>query len=183
MIMTETPPSKRARLVAELKNTFLIFVYLALFLGAFSTYRRLLLAEFQITYFHYGCSVLEAMVLAKVIVLGSVFRIGERFSHLPLVVPVLYKTLCFSFLILVFAILEALGEGWFRGERTSAIFEGILNQGTWELLTRVLVKVLALVPLFAFWEMGRVLGDDKLFGLYFVRVPEALSESKGSGDH
>ena len=66
--MTEKKSGTKARLMAEVKKTVFVFVYLAVFLGAFSTYRRLLLAQYQISYFHYGYTVIEALVLAKVIV-------------------------------------------------------------------------------------------------------------------
>ena len=167
--MTEKKTGTKARLMAEVKKTVFVFVYLAVFLGAFSTYRRLLLAQYQISYFHYGYTVIEALVLAKVIVFGSVLRVGERFSDRPLIVPTLYKTLCFALLVLAFSVLEHLFEGWFRGKATGVIVNEVLDQGKWEILTRVLVTFLALLPLCAVWELGRVLGEGKLFELFFKR--------------
>jgi hypothetical protein len=158
-----------ARVAAELKKTLGVSLYLALFLGAFTTYRRLLLAEYQISYFRYGYVLFEALVLAKVVVLGSVLRVGERFRHRPLIVPTLYKTLCFSILLLGFTVLEHLIAGWFHGKATSAILNEILDRSRWEILAQVLVKVLALLPLFAVWEISRVLGEVKLGELFFTR--------------
>jgi len=39
--------------------------------------------------------VLEALVLAKVILIGDVLRLGRRFEDKPLIVPTLYKTVVF----------------------------------------------------------------------------------------
>ena len=150
--MTEKKTGTKARLMAEVKKTVFVFVYLAVFLGAFSTYRRLLLAQYQISYFHYGYTVIEALVLAKVIVFGSVLRVGERFSDRPLIVPTLYKTLCFALLVLAFSVLEHLIEGWFRGKATGVIVNEVLDQGKWEILTRVAGRVLL--------PKARLLGED-----------------------
>ncbi len=136
----------RARLVAEVKTMILVSLYLALLLGAFTIYRRLVLAHYHIGYFEYGCSLVEALVLAKVIVLGKALRLGERFSDRPLIVPTLYKTACFSVLVLAFAILEHLGSGWWNGKNSREVFAEMFDEGLWEILARVLVLVTASFP-------------------------------------
>ena len=168
MVTGEAKSGTRTRLLAEMKKVAVVSVYLALFLCAVTTCRKLVLAEYRIGYFHYGYSLIEALVLAKVIVFGSVLGLGERFRDRPLIVPTLHKTLCFGVLVLAFSVLEHLIDGWLHGETTGAAVEAILRQGQWEMLTRVLV-ILAFVPLFAVWETGRVLGEGKLFELFFKR--------------
>ena len=168
---TSTKPGFRERLIEELKKTGLIFAYLALFLGSFTVYRRLVLDEYQIGSFNFGYAIIEAAVLAKVIVIGSMLGLGERFRDRPLWVPTLYKTACFALLLLVFAILEHVIGGWLHGKSAGAALQELLDQGKWELLTRVLVKGLALVPLFAVWETARVLGESRLFELFFRQRP------------
>jgi hypothetical protein len=170
--MGEQKTGTKARLTAEAKKTFLVFIYLAVFLGAFRTYRRLLMAEYGIDYFEYGYSIVEALVLAKVIVVGTVPRVGERFRDRPLIVPTLYKTLCFSLFLLAFSVVEHLIVGWFHGKATTVIANEFLDRGTWEILNQVLVKSLALLPLVAIWEVGRVLREGKLFELFFTRRKE-----------
>jgi hypothetical protein len=170
----------RARLIDELKKTLVVFVYLLLFLGAVSTYRRLLLAEYQVNYLHYGYTFAEALVLAKVIVFGSVLRIGERFHDRPLIIPTLYKALCFSILVLAFSILEHLLLGWLRGKATTVVVEEVLAQSIWEILSHALVVLLALLPLFAIWETSRVLGEGKLYELFFLRSQGARLDRSDS---
>ena len=64
----------------------IVFVYLATFFGVFTWYRRLILAEYHITYLHYWLAVIEAFILAKVIVVGTALRIGRRFEGKTLVI-------------------------------------------------------------------------------------------------
>lgn len=72
--MGEKKTGLRARLVSETKTFLLLFVYLAALFGAFTTYRLLLSAEYRIAYFRYGYALVEAMVLAKVIVVGRMLH-------------------------------------------------------------------------------------------------------------
>ncbi len=53
--------------VHEAIEYWINFIYLAFFFGMFTWYRRFILAEYQISYAHYGVSLIEAAVLAKVI--------------------------------------------------------------------------------------------------------------------
>jgi hypothetical protein len=168
-VMGEKKTGTWARLASETKTMILVFVYLALFFGAFTTYRSLVLAEYRIGHFHYGFSLFEALVLAKLIVFGSILGLGGRFSHYPLIVPTLYRTACFSVFVLAFSILEHLGDGWWNGDNSSAVLGEIFSHRQWEILARVLVMVTAFVPLFAVWETGRLMGEGKLFELFFKR--------------
>lgn len=166
----------KARLVSETKLTLVVFVYLAVLLSAFTTYRRLLLAEYGIPYFHYGCSLIEAAVLAKVIVVGNFLRLGEGFVRSPLIIPTLYKTLWFSALVMAFKILEEVLIGWWEGQNFSSLLGGVFTEGLAEKLARVVILYTALAPMFAVWETGRVLGEGKLFEMFFHRRPASPKE-------
>jgi hypothetical protein len=50
-------------------------------------YRRLTLAEFGLTYLHYGFAFIEALIIAKVILIGDAFRLGRRFEDRLLSFP------------------------------------------------------------------------------------------------
>ncbi|MFO0821795.1 MAG: hypothetical protein U0792_01530 [Gemmataceae bacterium] len=159
----------KARLLEETKTMLLLFVYLSLLSSAFTTYRRLILAQYGIGYLQYGYNFLEALVLAKVLVFGRILRLGDRFKDRPLIVPTLYKTLWFSVLVFAFSILEHLVAGWLHGQTSAVALDSLLDEGIWEILARTLVKLLALLPLCAVWEIGRVLGKGKLFELFFTK--------------
>jgi hypothetical protein len=157
----------KAWLATETKSTVIIFAYLALLLGAFTTYRRVTLAEYHISYFRYGYSLVEALVLTKVIVVGRFLHLGERFHDKPLIVPALYKTLWFSLLVLAFSILERVVSEEFFNKPPSDSERA--TSGPIELLAEAIVVVTAFVPLFSLWEVGRVLGEGKLMKLFFSR--------------
>ena len=169
IVMSEKKTGLKTRLWEEAKMLLALWVYLALLLGSITTYRRLVMAEYQISYFRYGYSLVEALVLAKVIVLGRFLGLGERFRDRPLIVPTLYKTLVFSLLAFAFSILEHLILGLWHGKDPTKVLEEVMNQGVWESLAHAVVLFIALGPLFAVWETARVLGEGKLFDLFFKR--------------
>ncbi|HEY4309026.1 MAG TPA: hypothetical protein VGN12_06200 [Pirellulales bacterium] len=160
--------SLKQRLWEDVKTMAALFAYLAVFLGAFTTYKRLLLAEYGVPFFEYGCALVEALLLSKVIVLGRALRVGERFTRSPLAMPALYKTFCFCLLVLAMTIGEHFVVGWWHGESRSALVASLAKEGVWEIPARVLTWFIAFVPLFAFFEVDRVLGEGTLVKLFFA---------------
>jgi hypothetical protein len=62
----------------ETKRYILITVYIAMVLAGLKIYKRMILTEYHISYFHWGYSFLESMVLAKIILLGDFVKAGEK---------------------------------------------------------------------------------------------------------
>ena len=50
------------------------------------------------------------------------------------------------------------------------IAHGLVRVGRTEILARTLMAFVILIPFFAFWETDRVMGDHKLFKLFFRRT-------------
>ena len=74
-------------------------IYLTFVFAAFTMHRRLVLAAHDITYTNYWVALIEALILGKVIMIGSVFRLGRGLESKPLIYPTLYKTLVFTALV------------------------------------------------------------------------------------
>src|SRR5262245_61901440 len=107
----------------------MLVVYLSGFFGAFVWHRRLILAAYDIGYAHYGIAVLEALILAKVILVGDALRLGRGLDDKPLIVPTLYKAVVFSLWVGVFIVLEQTIEGVLRGQGWARGVEEILSRG------------------------------------------------------
>ena len=127
----------------------------------------MVLAEYQIAYVRYGMSVLEALVLAKVILIGDVLRIGRRFEDKPLIVPTLYKTVVFTLWVGLFTVLEHTIEGLIRGHGWAAGIEEIVSKGKYAFLGRCLVTFFTFIPFFAFRELERVKGRNQIITPFF----------------
>jgi hypothetical protein len=173
---TDGKAGLKQKLSREMKQFLVIFLYLGLLIGAFNTYRWLLLAEYHVGYFVYGYTLIEALVLAKIILIGEALGIGERFSDRPLIFPTLYKTMLFALCGLALGIVEHLVTGFLHGKDLAGIFQEIINE-RYELLSRMLIMFVALIPFFAFRETMRTMPEVKLFDRFFRKrtVESSLS--------
>jgi hypothetical protein len=151
----------------ELRLMLLISAYLAAFFAAFLTYWRLISREFGVSTFHYGFALIEALIIAKVILIGKALGLGRRDSRRTLAVSVLRSSLIYGLLVGAFSILEHVIEGLFHGKTLAASVDALLSQGVDEILGRTLVLFVAFIPFFAFGEVGYLAGEQKLFDLFF----------------
>jgi hypothetical protein len=151
----------------EFRLLLLISAYLTAFFVAFLTYRRLISREFGVSSFHYGYALIEALVIAKVILIGKAMGLSKKTTRRTLAFSVLRASVVYGLLVAVFAVLEHIIEGLVHGKTLGASLDDMLNQGVYEILGRTLVLFVAFLPFFAFWEVGHLVGDKKLFDLFF----------------
>ncbi len=161
--------SLKERAAEELKAYLIIALYLYVLFGAFIAYRRLISAEMGSPYLHYGMALIEALIIGKVILIGNLFGSSRRYEDRALAVSVLYKSVFFAVLVVLFEIVERLIEGWLHKENLATIFSNIASIGRNELLARLIIMFVTFVPLFAFLEIGRVLGPRKLGAMFFAK--------------
>jgi hypothetical protein len=159
----------KQKIVHEMIEYWINFVYLVVVFFAFTSYRRLLLAEYQVSYFHYGIAVIQAAVLAKVVLIWEAAGAGRKYENKPLIIPALHKTIMFAIWVVGFKVLEHMIGGLLRGRGLAGGFDELIRQGVYELLANGLVMIAALVPFFAIKELGRVLGREQLRALFFRR--------------
>src|SRR5215467_3140188 len=98
------------------------FAFLSFFLVSFAWYRRLLLASYHIQYTAYWAPLVEAAILAKVIMIGDALRVARGLRNWPLAVPTLYRTVMFSLLVVLFSVIEHVVGAMVHGKKAS---EGI----------------------------------------------------------
>lgn len=157
----------KKKIVNEMTEYFINVAYLTLVFAAFTQYQRFLLAAHDIDYTNYGVAVIKALILAKVIMLGSVFKLGRNIDHKPLIYPTLYKTFLFSILIGLFSIIEHLIKELWQGKGVIESLIEFFQQSTYELAANSLVIFVALIPFFALKELERVFGQEKIRSLFF----------------
>jgi hypothetical protein len=175
----EAKASLKEKAVEEFKRFLIIALYLWVFLGSFTIYRRLIIAETGAAYLHYGIALVEALIIAKVVLIGALFGFSRRFEDRPLIVPVIYKSILFGILVLLFGIVEHLVEGWIHKQGWLGGLREIGDMGVYEIGARVLVLMVAFVPFFAFAEITRVIGAAKLAAMFFSRH-EAAGQNERS---
>ncbi|MGZ6139921.1 MAG: hypothetical protein ACXWLA_04565 [Myxococcaceae bacterium] len=177
---TEHRHELKRRVVDDFKKYLAVAVFLFFFFGSVTTYRRLILAEYQIGYLEYGWGLVKALVLAKVILIGEIFHLGKRFEGRRMIWVILGKTLLFGLFILAFALCEHVVSALFHHRAMKDEFTLTRAQGD-ELLARVQLEVVALLPLFAFKELDRVLGEGKMASLLFGPEGQVPPRERSAG--
>ena len=161
----------------KLKHELHLYIFYTLFLFvffcAFNLYRRLILMEYPISQLHYGYAFIESLILAKIILLGQTFGLGERFDNKPLIIPTVYKTIVFTLFVMAFGVLEHFLMGFVHHESAKVLYHKLFERGIYEILARDLVMLFVFILFFALLEIDRVMGEGKLFALFFrEREPE-----------
>jgi hypothetical protein len=151
----------------ELVEYALNAAYLGVVFATFTIYRRLLLSAHGITYTDYGFALIEALILGKVIMIGSIFRLGRGLEDKPLIYPTLYKTVVFTVFVALFTFAELVVKGLVTGDGIAAEFAEFMAQGYELIVANLMVVFVALIPFFAMKELGRSVGRERLARLFF----------------
>jgi hypothetical protein len=161
-------PSLKQKAVHEGKEITIVFVYLAFFFCALSTYSTLLTKKFEISYFNYGAALLNAFVITKVILIGEAAHLGRRLESKPLYYTVISKAFLYGLLVFAFHIVEEIVKRLIHGKDIWGAFSDVRLD---DLLARSVVIFITFIPFFAFRELGRVLGQEEFRALFLRAGP------------
>ena len=174
--MTKTNDSKmvwKQKLFLEVTTYWINVAYLTILFAVFTSYRRLLLADYNISYANWGVSFVKALFLAKVIMIGSVFHFDRRLESKPLIFLTLVRSALFTLWVFIFAVVESSIHGFVHGKGLAGALDHLLSEGVHAFYAKCLVVFVAFIPFFAFKELGRVFGKGVIWRLFFRKGPVA----------
>src|SRR5215470_14872236 len=157
--MSPTTGRLKQRAYHELKEFVFTALYLWVVLGLLLLYKSVILNEEHISYLAHGTALINALVLAKFVLIARAFRLGDQANDAPLIYPTLLKSALFSVVLAICKILEDAAVGFFHGKSFSESIAD-LGGGTWKgILTLTVLMFVFLIPFFAFGELQRVFGE------------------------
>src|SRR5215469_3412353 len=166
---SEHKPSVKERAAYELKEFLGMFVYLWVLFALFGIHKSMILAEEHINYQAQGFAVINALIMAKAMLIGEDLHVGSWLKDKPVLYLSLYKSLVFSVFLIAFYILEEVVVGVFKGRTIAQSFPAIGGGSLQGLLSMGAIVFVALIPFFAFRELGRVIGQRELWSLLLKR--------------
>ena len=172
------PVGFKQKAMHELIEVALISLYLAVIFCAVSTCALLILRKYDVSFWNYGFSIINALIIAKVILIGEMAHVGRGAEGRPLYQRVLYKSFVFGLLVFVFHIVEEIIKHLIHHHPLRTIWDDFHAE---DLMFRTIVIIGAFIPLFAWRELGRVIGEEKLRALFFksgAAVDPAFSTTK-----
>jgi hypothetical protein len=160
--VSATPKPKtslKTRLYDELRRLLMIFAYLWLVFLVFLVHEWIVLADHHIGFRFYGLAAINALVLSKIMLIAEELGFAERFENRPLIVPIVYKSVLFSLLLVIAYILEEIVVGQFHGKGVAESFPAPGGGGMAGTVCVTALLCIALLPFFAFREIARAVGE------------------------
>jgi hypothetical protein len=169
--MNTSRQTLKQRAYSQLKEFLIIALYLWVVFGLMEFHKSMILAEHHIDFAYHGFALINALALAKVMLVAKDLHLGDQFNEAPLIYPTMLKSALFTIVLACFKILEVAAVSLYRREPFQQSI-GELGGGTWKgMLTLTLLVFALLVPFVGFGELQRALGEDKLKKLFFYPRP------------
>jgi hypothetical protein len=165
--MKDAKRTVKQKAVQEAREYLVISFYLFVVFSLFVIYKSVILAEHHIDFALHGLALINALALAKVILVAQELHLADQFRDAPLIYPTLLKSFVFTIVLACFKIAEDAIIGRFHGK---SFHESIsdLGGGSWKgILTLTLLLFVVLIPFFGFTELRRAFGEDRLVGVFF----------------
>src|ERR1700730_7519718 len=156
----------KTRAIDETRELFGIFIYLWVLLSLFSLHKALVLNDESLIY-HQGFALINALALAKVVLVAEFFHVGDNLKNRPLIYPIMFKSAVFAAILLCFHMIEEMLLGVLHGK---PLFQSVPDIGGGKLQGILMVGIImfvVLMPFFAFRELERAIGTEELRSLLF----------------
>lgn len=164
--MNDTKKNLKQRAAHEFREYLVISFYLYVVFSIFVVHKSLILAEHHIDYTHHGLALINALALAKIMLVAQDLHLGDQLRDAPLIYPTLAKSLAFTVLLALFKVAEEAVVGRLHGK---SLHESLSDIGGswWGVLTLAALLFVMLIPFFSFTELRRVFGPDRLIEVFF----------------
>lgn len=152
----------KAALIHEVKRYLVMFFYLWALLGLFVLNEKVTLREHGIDFAPHGFALINALILAKVMLIAEDLNLGARLQPRPLIYPIVTEALLLSALFIVFHVIERMVVGLVAGEAFATSVPSIGGGGLIGLVCVALILFISLIPYFAFRRVSRELGPGRM---------------------
>jgi hypothetical protein len=162
--MNSEHPDRKQKIKHELREMLGLSLYLAFFFCAIEIYGMFLLNQYSVSYWNLSFALINALVVTKVIMIGEYAKLGRRYENRSLFVSAVWKAFVFGLLVFAFHIVEEGIKRLIHGSDLARVSHQIRFD---ELAARSVVVFCTFIPLFAFRELRRVMGEDEFQSLIF----------------
>jgi hypothetical protein len=178
--MSETERTLKQKIMHGVSEFLVSALYLFVVFSLFAIYKSVIVEEHRMGLLPIGLSLINALALAKVMLVGQELHLADQFRDAPLIYPTVLKSFVYTTLLACFKIVEEAAVGMYHGKslgESMVVFAG----GSWRgVLALSVLLFVVLIPFFGFTELRRVFGDDRVLGVflrprYLLNLPSASS--------
>jgi hypothetical protein len=163
------PRAHKAKEIAlhELKRYLIMFLYLWVLLGLFVVNEKVTLREHGIPFRTHGFALINALILAKVMLLAEDLNLGERLRPRPLIYPIVTEAFLLAVLFICFHAIERTIIGLIAGEDLARSVPTIGGGGFVGIVCVGLILFVSLIPFFGFRRVTREIGPERMREMMF----------------
>ncbi|MCE0498739.1 MAG: hypothetical protein LV481_12410 [Methylacidiphilales bacterium] len=168
----------------EVKELAVLFLYFAFYFGIFIALKKLILAHYHISFYGFGAAMVGALIAAKAVLVIESTPLSKPFHSSAPFLKILYDTLLFTALALVFLYLEkglelAHKEGTFR----LAFLTAGPGDDWYQFCAMVGWAGLSFLNYAVFAAISRHLGPGELWRLHFTAPRIKIERAPEPGVH
>jgi hypothetical protein len=175
--MSTSRQGLKQRAFLEFKEGLIIVLYLWAAFGLLVLHKSMILAEHHIDFTYHGLALINAVALAKFMLVARKLDLSASMKDAPLIYPTLLKSAFFTVVLACFKMLEDAAVGFYR-HQSFRQSNSELGGGTWQgILTLALLVFVMLIPFVGLGELTRAMGEGKLVKLFFQRLSSESAPS------
>jgi len=162
--MNSAHPGRKEKIKHEFREMLELFSYLAFFFVALAIYDMLLLKQYSVEYWTIAFALINAAVITKVIMIGEYAKLGKRYEYKALLVSAVWKAFVFGLLVFAFHVVEEVIKRLIHGADLTKASSDIRFE---EFAGRAIVVFCVFIPLFAWREFRRAMGEEEFRTLVY----------------
>lgn len=152
--------------IGEARKLLRIFVYVWVVLTLLSLHRAIILHDEYLSY-HQGFALINALALAKVVLLLEDFHLLDRFRNRPLIYSIIFKSTVTAAILFCFHAIEETIIDVLHGKALSESIPDVGGNTARGMFMVGIIAFVVLIPFFAFAELERAMGPKELSDLLF----------------
>ena len=155
------------RAIEEVRSFFAMFLYLWIFLGMLSLHERVILRQHGVGWTAQTLAVVNALVLAKVMLVVNDLRPARWMRPHPLLYPVLFDSAVLAVVFILFHEVEEIVVGLIAGESVRASIPVVGGGGAAGVVFVAAIIFVVLIPYLLFQKLAFAMGRKKMVELVF----------------
>lgn len=158
-----------AAFLRELRELYVISLYLFFYFAAALLYKESLLKGHGIAYAPFGLAAIKALVIAKFVLVGQAMHLGHRSRDMALIWHLIHKVVMFVALLLALSALEDVILSLLHHRSLHEALATLAAETWQQVVASSLLGCLALAPFFGFQEIVAAMGPENFRRMLFAK--------------
>lgn len=175
------PLSRRigAHILEEIHHILPATIYFFLGFNLVLLTKNLMLEQYLIQFSGFFIASGAALIVGKVVLVVDKMPFLKRYDHAPLIRPILFKTIVYTFFVFVARLIEALIHYLFDGGHLGGFVHHMVVQFSWDRFIAVQLWVFVLFLGYVTGsEINHLMGDGELAKILFTRPSSKLKQTR-----